>query len=167
MSLKERVANKIDTIRRIIGHDQQILESTEALDSNGVEDIYTGNENVLDSDIVSMIDMTESKSEQDADKIKKDETKLQHVERMPFGIRSVSGKGKLLIACEAEEAIVDQGGYKISERTFRRHYEITQDGISQIWPSSFLNQLGKNQRNVHSNEDSTYNEFVADAWKQV
>ena len=166
LSLKERVANKIDTIRRIIGHDQQILESTEALDSNGVEDIYTGNENVLDSDIVSMIDMTESKSEQDADKIKKDETKLQHVERMSFGIRSVSGKGKLLIACEAEEAIVDQQDYKISERTFRRHYEITQDGISQIGPSSFLNQLEKNQRSVSGNEDSTYNEFVADVWNK-
>ncbi len=166
LSLKERVANKIETIRRIIGHDQQILESTEVLDEKGVLDIYAGNEDVLDSDVASIIDMGESKSEQDADNIKRDETRRQHIEQMPFGIRSVSGTGKLLIACEAREIVMDQRGRHMSERPFRRHYEITKDSITQIWQSSFLNELGKNQGNLSGTEDSTYNELVAEAWKK-
>jgi len=166
LALKDRVANKIDTIRRIIGHDQQILESTEVLDKDSVVDIYTGNEDVLDSDIASIIDVGESKSEQDADKIKKDDTRRLHVEQMPFGIRSVSGKGKLLMACEATEVVMDHRGSRISKRPFRRHYEITKNGITQIWQSSFLNQLGKNPGSVSGDEDSTYNEFVAMAWEK-
>ena len=164
--LTERVANKIETIRRIIGHDQQILNATEVLDSKGVQDIYACNEDVLDSDMTSILYLGESKSEQDADEIKQDKTRRQHIEKMPFGIRSVSGKGKLLIACEALEIITNHRGDHISERPFRRHYEITKDGISLIWQSSFLNQLGKNQGNSSESEDSTYNEFVSMAWNK-
>ena len=42
ISLKDRVASKIETIRRIIGHDQKILESTEVIDTEAVTDIYGG-----------------------------------------------------------------------------------------------------------------------------
>ena len=164
--LKSRVAKKIDTISRIIGIDQQILESTEVLDPKGVLDIYTGNEDVLDLEIGSIINVDESKSEQDADEIKKDKIRRKHIEQMPFGIRSVSGAGKLLISCEAEEIVVDQNGYKISERPFKRYYEVTKDGITQILQSSFLSQLSKNQGNISGDEDSTYNEFVATTWKK-
>ena len=166
LSLKKKVSEKIETIRRIIGHDQQILESTEVLDSKGVLDIYTGNEDVLDSDVVSIIDVGDSKSEQDADMIKRDETKRQRIERMPFGIRSVSGKGKLLIACEAEEIVVDQRGNEIFKRPFSRYYEITENRTTQISQSSFLSQLGKNLGKISGYEDFTYNEFVAAAWKK-
>lgn len=166
LSLKQIVGNKITTIKKIIGYDQQVLESTEPIDFKGVSDIYAGNEDVLDSDIVSVMDITESKPELDADEIKKDETKLQRVNQIPFGVRCVAGKGKLLIRCDAEEIVIDQRGYHIFERAFRRYYEITQDSIIQIWPSSFLNQLEKNRNNASSNEDSTYNEFVAKAWNK-
>ena len=166
LSLTERVSNKIETIRRIIGHDQQILESTEILDQKSVQNIYAGNEDVLDSDITSVIDLVESKSERDADRIKKDLTKRERIERMPFGIRSVSGKGKLLIACEAQEVIEDHRENMISERSFRKHYEVTLDATTQIWPSSFLDQMEKNHGNVPGYEDHTYNEFVAKAWKR-
>lgn len=167
LSLQERVANKIETIRRIIGHDQHILDATEAVDSDAVSDIYAGNEDVLDSNISSVIDVGESKSERDANRIKKDDTKRRQIEQMPFGIRSVSGRDKLLIACEADEVVVDrQQNRSISKRTYRRHYEVTQDEITRIWPSSFLNQLGEHKGNAAGDEEPAYNEFVAAAWKE-
>lgn len=163
LSLKERVTNKIKTIQGIIGTDQSILEATEKLTINKVSDIYTGNEDVLDSDIVGILDLQETKSEKDADIIKKDKVKLGRIQNLPFGIRGISGNGKLLIACEAQELIINHNGDKISERDFRRYYEITSEGVRRILPSSFLKQLGDNIDDVVRNTDSTYNEFVAKA----
>ena len=48
LSLKERVSNKIRTIRQIIGTDQQILESSEPLDAKNVSEIYDQNDGILD-----------------------------------------------------------------------------------------------------------------------
>ena len=164
LSLKDRVAAKIDTIKRIIGHDQQILESSEEFDSNAISAIYNNDIAVLNSDSGGILDIAESKSEKDADKIKKDENKLQRIQKLPFGIRSVSGKGKLVIACEALETIVSHKEEVITSQVFRRHYEITADGSKHIWSSSFLRQIGNNIKNNSESMNSDYNKYVAKAW---
>ena len=164
LSLKDRVARKIDTIRRILGHDQQILDSTERFDPEAVSAIYQGKDEVLDSEMVGLLNFGESKAENDANKIRKDETRLKHIENLPFGIRSVSGKGKLLIACEAEEVIINEKNEKIFTRSFRRHYEITSKETRMIWTSTFLKQLGDNNNVSPGDMDLAYNDFVVKGW---
>ena len=61
LSLRDRVASKIETIRQIIGHDQKILETTEPIDDRGVADIYDSEEDVLDGEEDGFLD-TETES---------------------------------------------------------------------------------------------------------
>ena len=113
LSLRERVANKIRTIRRIIGADQRILESTEDVDEQGVHDIYDpqGGDAVLDPKLRGgVLDIPETEAERHAAKIRLDDKKKRYFEDLPLGIRGVAGQGRLLIACEAEEAISRRGG---------------------------------------------------------
>ncbi len=166
LSLKDRVATKIQTIRKIIGHDQQILEASEIIDATSISTIYNPDENsddVLDSNI-GILDMEESDSEKHADEIKDDETKLDYFKKLPFGMRSVSGKGKLLIAYEAEEIIIDQDDVAMPIQTFRRHYEVIAGIVNQISSSSFLKQIGNNSKNMIEKIDPDYDEFVNTAW---
>ena len=164
LSLKDRVTRKIDTIKKILGHDQQILDSAERFDSDAVSAIYNSKDDVLDSEMNGLLNFGESQAENDANKIRNDEIRLKHIENMPFGIRSISGKGKLLIACEAEEIIMNEKNEKIFVRSFRRHYEITSNEIKPIWSSTFLKQLGENNNVSSKDIDLTYNDFVAKGW---
>lgn len=164
LSLKDKVKTKIETIKKIIGHDQQILEETENFDSNAVSAIYTSNDDIFDSNI-GILDIVESKSEQDADKIKKDNARIQRIQKLQFGIRGITGNRKLLIACEAQELLIDENGSNISEHVFRKHYEITADGMKYIWSSTFLKQLGENANNTIEQSSLRYNDFVKEAWR--
>ena len=74
LGLRERVSNKIQTIRRIIGHDQVILEPSEKIDEDAVIDIYAGVEDVLDTDSEGILDMVQTTAELDAEAIQNDET---------------------------------------------------------------------------------------------
>ena len=141
LSLKERVGSKIRTIREIIGHDQKILEATEVIDEKRVEDIYDSDEAVFDSEDGGILD-TETESERQADAIREDSAELRRIEEMPFGIRSSPGRGKLLIACEADDETVDECGKVVSRRPFRKHYEVDGDRCRRIFPLSFLKQVG-------------------------
>ena len=163
LSLRERVAAKIRTIREIIGHDQRILESTEVIDPEGVSDIYDSDEAVLDED-GGILD-TDTASERQADGIRADEAELARIQDMPFGIRSSAGTGRLLIACEAAEEIAKDDDVVLS-RQFRRHYEVTADGCRRIFPLAFLRQLGEHARGPPSGADGSYNELVEAAWGQ-
>lgn len=166
LSLKDRVANKIKTIRKIIGHDQQILEASEIIDAKSTSAIYSPGENdddVLDSNI-GVLDMEESDSEKHADEIKDNKTKLEYYQKLPFGIRGISGKGKLLIACEAEEIIIDQDEVATPKQTFRKHYEVIAGVAKPIPSSSFLKQIGNDSKKIMAEMDSDYNEFVNTAW---
>ena len=127
LSLRERVASKIKTIREIIGHDQRILEATEVINDKGVADIYDSEDDVFDKEDGGILD-TETESERHADAIREDEAELSKVQEMPFGIRSVAGSGKLLIACQAEDETTDDKGNVISKRLFRKHYEVAGGG---------------------------------------
>ena len=167
LSLKDKVANKIKTIRKIIGHDQQILEESEIIDERSTTAIYNPDENeddVLDSNI-GLLDMEESESEKHADEIKDDEIKLEYYQKLPFGIRSISGKDKLLIACEAEEIIIDQDEVSTSaKQIFRKHYEVI-DGVAKpILSSLFLKQIGNNSQMANTETSSDYDEFVNISW---
>ena len=164
LSLKKKVATKITTIKSVLGHDQQILEESEQFDTDAVSNIYASNDDIFDSD-VGILNIGESKSELYADKIKKDNAKLQRVQKLQFGIRSISGNGKLLIACEAQELLMNENGSNISEHIFRKHYEITSDGIKQIWSSKFLKILGENNKNIIKKPNPHYDDFVNKAWK--
>ena len=167
LSLKDIVANKIQTIRKIIGHDQQILEATEIIDEKSSTAIYSpdeDSENVLDSSM-GVLDMEESDSEKYADMITKNTTELEYYQALPLGIRSSSGKGKLLIACEAEEIILDQDEINItSKQTFRKHYEVINGIVTPILSSSFFKQIGSDSKKITLEIDSDYNEFVNTAW---
>jgi len=166
LSLKDRVANKIKTIRKIIGHDQQILEASEIIDEKSTTAIYNPDENdddILDSNI-GILDMEESDSEKHADEIKDDKIKLAYYQKLPFGIRGISGKGKLLIACEAEEIIIDQDEVATPKQTFRKHYEVIAGVAKPIPSSSFLKQIGNDSKKIMAEMDSDYNEFVNTAW---
>ena len=167
LSLKNKVANKIKTIRKIIGHDQQILEESEIIDEQSTTAIYNPDEkdeDVLDSNI-GLLDMEESDSEKHADEIKDDETKLEYYKKLPFGIRSASGNDKLLIACEAEEIIIDQDEVSTSvKQIFRKHYEVI-DGVAKpILSSLFLKQIGNNSQTINTEINLDYDEFVNVAW---
>ena len=163
ISLRERVASKIETIRRIIGHDQKILESTEVIDAEAVSDIYDGDERVLDGGEDDMLN-TETESERQADDIRGDMDELGRIEGMPFGIRSSSGRGKLLIACEANENIVRDGTEVVTARPFRRHYEVTAGGYRRIYALHFLKKIGSHARDAPSGAGPEYNAMVKRAW---
>ena len=175
LSLRERVANKIQTIKKIIGTDQRILEATEDIDEEGVSDIYDpqGDDSVLDPKLrTSVLDIQETEAEKHAAAIRLDDDKKKYFEDMPFGIRGVAGTDKLLIACEAEDVLVRRGGGKgHAEETLgplRRHYEVSAGGggIKAISASSFLEQVGSNSGRAASSDDLRYNEMVAVAWKR-
>ena len=148
LSLRDRVANKIQTIRRIIGTDQQILEATENIDEKGVSKIYDPqDDSVLDPKLRDALDMSETEAEKHAAEIRKDDGRRTYFEGLPFGIRGVSGSGKLLIACEAEDVLVRGGERGFAEEALspmRRHYEVDAGGIKGISTSSFLQQVGTN-----------------------
>ena len=167
LSLKDKVANKIQTIRKIIGNDQQILEESEIIDTKSMNSIYNPDENndvdILDTNI-GVLDMEESDSEKHADEIKGDKTKLEYYQKLPFGIRGIAGKGKLLIACEAEEIIIDQDGAATPKQIFRKHYEVIDGVANPILSSSFLKQIGDNSKKSTVKIDSDYDEFVNTAW---
>ena len=165
LSLRDRVASKIRTIREIIGHDQKILEATEVIDAEGVADIYDSEEDVLDGGDGGLLD-TETESERQADKIREDGAELLRIQEMPFGIRSSSGSGKLLIACEAQEEIVSNGGDVISARLFRKHYEVAGGRCRRIFPLSFLRQTGANASTVAAEENPEYDTMASLAWKE-
>ena len=169
LSLQEKVANKIKTIRKIVGHDQQILSDDEVIDVNSTSAIYNPDENdsddVLDSSI-GILDVGDTDSEKHADEIMKNKAELEYYQKLPFGIRGISGKGKLLIACEAEETIKDQDGAVISKQSFRQHYEVISDTAKPITASSFLKQIGNSSKKEFKGVDLDYNTFVSKAWKQ-
>jgi superfamily II DNA/RNA helicase len=167
LSLKDRVANKIRTIRKIIGHDQQILEASEIIDERSSTMIYNPDENddgVLDSNI-GILDMDESDSEKHADEINKDKIKKKYFQSLPLGIRSCCGKGKLLIACEAEEIILDQDERNVdSKQIFRKHYEVVDGIVKPILSSTFLKQIGNNSKKITLEINSDYDNFVKATW---
>ena len=149
LSLRERVSNKIQTIRKIIGTDQRILEATEDIDEKGVSDIYDpqGDDSVLDPKLRGVLDIPETEAEKHAADIRKDDEQKAYFENLPFGIRGTAGADKLLIACEAEDILIRKGKQSSAKevlRPLRRHYEVTDDGIKAISASSFLQQAGVN-----------------------
>ena len=167
LTLQQRVERKITTIKKIIGHDQQILSSEEHFDSDAVSSIYNTEATILDSELKGILNIPVSKSDQDADKLKKDEEKLEQIKNMPYGIRSAVGTEKLVIACEALEQIQDQKNNNIIlSRKFKKYYEISDNEIIPITESQFLKYLGDNVKQNSINMDSSYNEFVATAWNQ-
>ena len=85
---------------------------------------------------------------------------------MPFGMRAASGQGTLLIACEAEEAVVDGDGNTVSERKFRRHYKVSSSGCRRVWPLPFLSQLGSHAGDARVGEPESYDGLVGLAWKE-
>lgn len=170
LGLKEKVMNKIETIRKIVGHDQQILSPTEIIDDESTLSIYDpssrkDDESVLSADI-GIIDFEETDSEKHASYIMEDGELERKYREMQFGIRGVAGKGRLLIACEAEEEIPSAGS-KRRTKPFRRHYEVAPDGsIKPIFASSFLRQIGERHKMHGGSPDAEYNRMVATAWRK-
>jgi len=170
LSLKERVAAKITLIRSIMGGDQKILEAAEEFNAEAISAIYAGDEDVLepsmDESKVGDVLNTETESEIEADRIRKDGAELARIRAMPFGMRAASGEGALLIACEAEESIIDGRGNTVSERKFRRHYRVSSDGCKRVWALSFLNQLGRHAGELRVGEPESYDDLVGVAWNE-
>ena len=171
LSLRDRVANKIRTIRQIIGTDQKILEATEEIDEAGVSAIYGAtDDSVLDPALRGgILDIVETDAEKHADDIRGDDGRKKYFEGLPFGIRAVAGSKRLLVACEAED-LLDRSGDK-SRTTenagwWRRYYEVAGDDVKNIPASSFLKQVGDNSGAPAGDEGPQYNEFVAKAWKE-
>ena len=170
LGLRDRVMNKIETIRKIVGHDQQILSPAEIIDEESTLSIYDpssrkDDESVLSVDI-GIIDFEETESEKHASRIMGDDKLEQKYKQMQFGIRGVAGKGRLLVACEADEEL-PFSGHRKTTKPFRRHYEVTSDGnIKPIFASSFLREIGKNHKMYAGSPDSEYNKMVAVAWRE-
>ena len=170
LSLRDRVANKIQTMRKIIGQNQKVLEATESLDNDAVKDIYSCDNAVLDSPsgkkigqkVAGLLDIEEMPLEQAAYDIKNNPERMKQVKDMPFGIRSASGRGKLLIGCEARITTMKDDNI-MKDMPFRRYYEITEDeGIKSIWKSQFFKQMDNNHiNNIDLKDTKAYDEQVA------
>ncbi|MDE0526770.1 MAG: helicase-related protein [Thaumarchaeota archaeon] len=94
LGLRERVANKIKIIRRIIGHDQTILEPSEKIDEGAVIEIYAGVEDVLDTNSDGgILDMVQTTAELDAEAIQNDEDLMRKIMELPLGIKGSVGGG--------------------------------------------------------------------------
>ena len=167
LKLYEKVENKINTIRKIIGGDQKILDEKEPLDSDKIIDIYNCNNDVLDDSALGVLDFMTRGSEHDAEMLRRNKDELEKIESLPFGIRSLAGNEILVIACEADSDILDEFGNIVQNEKFRKYYEVSKDGKppKDIWESSFLNYLVKNKEKV-SSDDSQYNELVSKGWIQ-
>ena len=165
LGLRERVAGKIETIRKIIGQGQNILEASEIVDSSAVVDIYSGQDSVLDKSSDSILDLIQTAAELDAEKIRGNDELRKKIENLPLGIRSATGSGILLVACEADERILLDGGI-ISTKTFRRHYKIQDGNITKMTASSFLKELGDGSNKSKVPVDSQHGDMLNDAWKK-
>lgn len=164
LGLKERVANKIETIRKIIGHDQKILEESEKIDKNAVIDIYSGQDSVLDDTPDGILDVIQTASELDAEKIRGDDKLKEKIESLPLGIRSATGSGRLLVACEADEKILLDDDI-IKTKTFRRYYSVEDDNITKMTASLFLKYLGYDSKKNKIQIDSSYGNMLNYAWR--
>lgn len=141
LHLKERVADKIETIRKIIGHDQKILETSEIIDKDAVIDIYSGDDTILDESTDGILDIIQTAAELDAEKIRGDEELRKKIDALPLGIRSAAGSGRLFVACEADEKIWHDGNI-INPKKFRRYYFVDGDNVEKMSTSQFLKELG-------------------------
>ena len=99
----------------------------EVIDAESTMAIYSpdANDAVLDANL-GVLDINETESEKHADHIKKT-NKEGYYRKMQFGIRGVSGRGRMLVACEAEEDTIRDGS-RISTKAFRKHYEVLAGG---------------------------------------
>lgn len=163
LGLKERVANKIDTIRRIIGHDQIILEPSEKIDKDAVIDIYAGVEDVLDTDSEGILDMIQTTAELDAEAIQSDDVLRRKISCMPLGIHSSIGGNRMLVACEADEMLLlnDEIIYR---KPFRRYYIISDNGVQKMTATSFLTLLEETKNGTVRETGPHRTGFVRDAW---
>ena len=152
LGLRERVSNKIDIIRRIIGQEQNILEPSEKIDESAVINIYAGVEDVLDMDSKGILDMVQTTAERDAEAIQTDQTLRSRIARLPLGIKNSVGSGKILVACEADEVLLSNDTI-IDTKTFRRYYEVSDDGIKEMIASSFLDTLEKVKDRIAKDTD--------------
>ncbi len=164
LGLRERVASKISTIRRIIGHDQTILEPSEKIDEDAVIDIYAGVEDVLDMDSEGILDMVQTTAELDAEAIQNDEALRRRITSLPLGIKSSVGDGRMLVACEADELLLLNGGV-IDTKTLRRYYMVSGDNVQKMVASSFLAKLGETKVGIAKEaEGPQHDGFIRDAW---
>ena len=164
LGLRERVSNKIDIIRRIIGQEQNILEPSEKIDESAVINIYAGVEDVLDMDSKGILDMVQTTAERDAEAIQTDQTLRSRIARLPLGIKNSVGSGKILVACEADEVLLSNDTI-IDTKTFRRYYEVSDDGIKEMIASSFLDTLEKVKDGIAKDTDGPQHDMlIRNAW---
>ena len=179
LSLKERVATKIKTIREIIGTDQKVLESTESIDEGSVQSIYAGDEKVLERVITTGILDTTTEAEMDAERLSGDSKELAAAMALPNGIRSTAVRnGRLLIALEADEHtdMVEMQGSeagmhnavtRIDSQKFVKHYMVLPNGqVKDVQQSTMLKKMRESSDVPGSDEDDSYNLLVASAWDQ-
>ena len=179
LSLKERVASKIKTIREIIGTDQKVLEATESIDEGSVQSIYAGDEKVLERVITTGILDTTTEAEMDAERLSGDSKELAAAMALPSGIRStVVRNGRLLIALEADEhtdmvemedseASMHNTVTRIDSQKFVKHYMVLPNGqVKDVQQSTMLKKMRENSDMPGSDEDDSYNLLVANAWDQ-
>ncbi len=164
LGLKERVMNKISTMRRIIGHDQIILEPSEKIDEGAVIDIYGGVEDVLDTDSKGILDIVQTKEELDAEAIQNDEALQRKISNLPLGIKSSVGVGTMLIACEADELLL-RNNEIIDTKTFRRYYTVSADKVQKMIASSFLAKLRETKNGIAKETEGPERDgLIRDAW---
>ena len=165
LGLRERVASKISTIRRIIGHDQVILEPSEKIDEDAVIEIYAGVEDVLDMDSEGILDMVQTTAELDAEDIQNDETLQRKIASLPLGIKCSVGDGSnMLVACEADELLL-RNGEVIDTKTFRRYYAVSDDNVQKMVASSFLTKLGETKDGIPKEmAGPQHDRYIRDAW---
>ncbi len=166
LTLGEKVGRKLDIIHKVIGIGEgSVLISGEK--TYGVEDIYTGDESILDNPEFGSImgSGAHDAVELDAERIRNNKTEFERIQDIPFGVRSIAGHGRLFIACEAQETVTGENGDVVKNQDFRKHYEVTNDGVKTIYPSAFLHQLSEASKTGREEpSDANYDNFVAEAW---
>ena len=165
LHLKERVATKIETIRKIIGHDQKILETSEIVDKDAVIDIYSGQDGVLDEATEGLLDIIQTASEIDAESIRGNTELKKQTEALPLGIRSATGSRRLLVACEADERMLLDDDV-VHTKTFRRYYLVDGDVVTKMTASSFLKEMRDNSKKSSVWLDSQHEDMLNVAWKK-
>ena len=161
LGLRERVSRRIDVMRSIVGTDGQVLVDTEAPDSKTVCDMYA--DEIQEYYEAHGMISTETEADLLAENIRKDAKRRQEIEALPYGIRSTTGNGKLLVACMAEDVLVMDSD-RVETAEFRKYYEVTKDSVKPIKQSLFMRQIIVAGRMARKPEPSDYDSILARAW---
>lgn len=165
LNLMARVKRRIETIKKLVGNEGNLLEENEPADPDDVCDIYNRRMPAAHELIDSLAGGSMEGSDRLAREVRRDERELQEYLRLPAGLRAIAGRSSLLVACSAESSVSGQGA-QFRGTDYKRYYEVTKDGVRQIRQSTFLKRVMESSGDPALPEPPEYDEMVSAAWDE-